>query len=146
MTITSLMLCFWRNIGCVLSRDLPNLHDRRVIWLDVWESLIVSHYPVKPCSHWHGGTEYIIFLMVEEQDSTCWLMTCYVWYWSHVPRTTINETQEKVCKRRPETLLKKGRVKKDNWRQDKKTRQKGKKNHFALLLSQPSDILAPHSK
>ena len=58
-----------------LPHDLAKPHNQKVKWLYGWEFLTISHHPAKFCDHRCCGSRDLMFLVVEEQDSTCQLVS-----------------------------------------------------------------------
>ena len=50
-------------------------HNWRIMWIFGWELLLVSHYPAEFGGHMLFGSGDIIFLVAEEHDSICMLIS-----------------------------------------------------------------------
>ena len=57
--------------GTVVCEDMMTRpRDERIIWLYVWDCLMVSRHPARIGGHRHFGSADMIYLMVEGQDFT----------------------------------------------------------------------------
>ena len=65
----------WGYNGFTLSIDLARSHDQGAMWPYWWEPVIVSHHPTKFGIHERYGSVDTMFLVVDEQDYTCSLIS-----------------------------------------------------------------------